>query len=78
MAEHEDQNARTNQATDPKGSRGLGYSDVPSHQESENDGDWRLAGLQRAIQEGKSEQVLRSFGIISEADLQREFQGTEK
>jgi len=40
--------------------------------------DRRLAGLQKAIQEGKSEQILRSFGIVSEADLQREFQGIAK
>jgi hypothetical protein len=45
---------------------------------AEATGDRRLAGLRRAIQEGKSEQVLRSFGIISEADLQREFQGIAK
>jgi len=45
---------------------------------AEKTGDRRLAGLQRAIQEGKSEQVFRSFGIISEDDLQREFQGIAK
>ena len=53
MAEHEDQNARTNQATDPKGSRGLGYSDVPSHQESENDGGSEISGVAASDSRGE-------------------------
>jgi hypothetical protein len=40
---------------------------------AEKKGDQRLEGLRSAIREGKSEQVLRKYGIISEADLTREF-----
>lgn len=37
--------------------------------------DPRLAGLRRAMVEGKAEGMLRKLGIISEADLDREFPG---
>jgi hypothetical protein len=39
-------------------------------------GDPRVSVLRRAIQAGKSEEVLRGYGIISEADLAREFKQT--
>ena len=35
--------------------------------------DPRLGGLKRAMVEGKAEQVLRMYGVISQADLLREF-----
>jgi hypothetical protein len=40
---------------------------------AEKKGDPRLEDLRRSIREGKSEGTLRKYGIISEADLQREF-----
>jgi hypothetical protein len=36
-------------------------------------GDNRLAGLRKASSDGKAESILRRFGILSEADLVREF-----
>lgn len=39
-------------------------------------GDPRAAVFRRAIQAGKSELTLREHGIISEADLDREFKQT--
>lgn len=37
-------------------------------------GDRRLTGMEAALAKGQSEQVLRKFSIICEADLNREFQ----
>jgi hypothetical protein len=36
-------------------------------------GDKRAYSIMKAIQEGKAEKVLRSYGIISEVDVNREF-----
>jgi hypothetical protein len=36
-------------------------------------GDGRAYPLTKAIQEGRSERLLRSFGILSETDIVREF-----
>jgi len=35
--------------------------------------DPRLAGLRRAMTEGKSERILRQMGILSDKDIDREF-----
>jgi len=35
--------------------------------------DPRLPGLRRAMTEGRSERVLRQYGILSETDIDREF-----
>lgn len=35
--------------------------------------DPRLAGLRKAMLEGRSEQALRLLGILSETDIEREF-----
>jgi hypothetical protein len=40
---------------------------------SERVGDQRNLSIKKAIQEGRSEKVLRSYGIISDTDLEREF-----
>jgi hypothetical protein len=40
--------------------------------------DRRLAGLRKAMLEGKAEDHLRLLGIISEVDIRREFQGMER
>ena len=40
---------------------------------AEATGDKRLEGLRWALQEGKSEMFLRKLGVISEADIPREF-----
>lgn len=36
-------------------------------------GDKRAYSIKKAIQEGRSEKILRSFGVISESDVTREF-----
>jgi hypothetical protein len=36
-------------------------------------GDRRAYSIKKAIQEGRSEKILRSYGVISEADVTREF-----
>jgi hypothetical protein len=41
---------------------------------SDQIGDRRSLALKKAIQEGRSENILRSYGIISDTDLAREFQ----
>jgi len=35
--------------------------------------DRRAYSIKKAIQEGRSEKILRSYGVISEADVTREF-----
>jgi len=40
---------------------------------AEAGGDVRLASLKKAMTDGKAESVLRKYGIISDADLTREF-----
>jgi hypothetical protein len=40
---------------------------------AESIGDQRSTLIKKAVQEGRSERVLRSYGILSEIDIAREF-----
>jgi hypothetical protein len=40
---------------------------------AELSGDLRAYSIKKSIQEGSSEKILRSYGVISEADITREF-----
>jgi len=41
--------------------------------QADKNGDRRAYGLRKALADGKTEPTLRRLGIISEADLRREF-----
>lgn len=57
----------------PKNTNGWNSLLSAAIKRAEAKGDNRLASLRSAMVNGKAESVLRKYGIISEADIIREF-----
>lgn len=57
----------------PQGLSGWNNLLTKTIQRATQNRDPRVAGLRRAMTEGRSEKALRQMGILSEVDIDREF-----